>query len=109
MAADCGTTTVVSSFSEDDVNVISCANPPSEINAGEEFRIDWGVENANSTQASVVVDIIATDVSGNSVVLEQATFTIDANYAQSRYSTPPAPTSDGEYTISVEVNSASEA
>jgi hypothetical protein len=109
MASECGTTTVVSSFSEGNVSVRSCANPPNEVQAGEQFRVDYEVENTNDQPASVTVAITATDSSGGSVVLEEATFTLDGNYWQGRYSTPPAPTTAGEYTISVEVASASEA
>jgi hypothetical protein len=109
MASQCGTTTVVTSFSEGNVSVVGCANPPNEIKAGEQFRIDYDVENNNSARVSATVDIIATDMGGNSVLLEDATFEVEPNDVAPRYSTPPAPTTAGEYTISVEVASASEA
>lgn len=96
-----------SQFEEYRVDVTDCYDLPSEINAGEEFRIDYRVENNNDQAATVTVDIIA-DGGANfgQVVLEQATFDLPANYWQERYSTPPAPNYEGDIDISVEVSNA---
>jgi hypothetical protein len=95
-------------FEEYRVDVTDC-DVPDQIAAGEQFRVDYRVENTNDQPATITVDVIA-DGGANfgTLVLEQATFDLPANYYQNRYVTPPAPTYEGDIDIAVEVSNASQ-
>jgi len=90
------------------VDVTDC-DVPDQIEAGELFRVNYRVENTNDQPAKVTVDIIA-DGGANfgTVVLEQATFDLPANYYQNRYYDLPAPTFEGDLDITVAVSNASQ-
>ena len=49
---DCGTITVVPAFNQSNVTA-ACPTLPNEVTVGEPFTLEWTIQNANDTAASV--------------------------------------------------------
>lgn len=100
--ADCGTLNVRPEFDPENVQVVDCMGLPSEVGQNGTVSMDVVVENANPSEASAQVVVMA----GGQEVQTTSSFTIspDAELIQGVEFSPPG--SGPEYEIVAEVQNA---